>query len=158
MTSVHVAHVVCALRGGVESKETASGAIELARKARARLTLVHIVDPGCIDCGDLARTSAAYRQYLEDAESNLQTLARQARHSGVPEVEIQLREGDTRRELRQLAVETDAELLVLGHPGADPERNLFGSDEFHQFIAELDFGGDLRTVQVRPKLDKARSA
>jgi nucleotide-binding universal stress UspA family protein len=157
MTSGHVTHVVCALRGGAESKETASCAIELARGARARLTLVHIIDPGCIDCGDLARTSAAYRQYVEDAESNLQTLARQARQTGVPEVAIQLREGNTRRELRQLAVETDAELLVLGHPGTDPQRNLFGVDEFHQFIAELDFGGDLRTVQVRPKPDTARS-
>jgi hypothetical protein len=72
-------------------------------------------------------------------------------------VDFILREGDTRRELRQLAVETDADLMVLGQPRPDSDRNLFGCAEFHQFIAELDFGGDLRTIQVRLAQDMGSS-
>ena len=151
-----IQHIVCAVRGGPESQETAKSAIDLALKAEARLTFFHVVDSGCLDCGEIARNSAAYREYLEQAESVLEALCTQAGQRGVRHVGFVLREGDTRQELRQLAVETDAELLVLGHPahgaahgaGVDSKRSLFREDEFHQFLAELDFGGELRTIQV----------
>jgi nucleotide-binding universal stress UspA family protein len=68
-------------------------------------------------------------------------------------VDFVVREGDTRQELRDMAAETDAELMVLGHPNPDPERSAFSQAEFHQLLAELDFGGDLRTVQVRVPQD-----
>ena len=128
--------------------------MDLAVKVNGRLTFFHVVDPGCLDCGQIARSSAAYREYLEKAESTMHTLADQARQRGVVHVDFVLEEGDTRQELRRLAVETDAQLMVLGHPRLDSDRNLFTSDEFHQFIAELDFGGDLRTIQVRAYPDE----
>ena len=144
-----IQHIVCAVRGGRESQETANSAVELALKTEGRLTFFHVIDPGCLDCGDIARSSAAYREYLEKAESALHTLRTEARQRGVTHVDLILREGDTRQELRQLAVETDAELMVLGHPIPDSELSVFSEHEFHQFLAELDFGGDLRTIQVR---------
>lgn len=151
-----IQHIVCAVRGGSESQETADSAMELALKAGAKLTFFHVVDPGCLDCDDIARSSAAYRQYLEKAESTIRILGTQARQRGVIHVDLILREGDTRRELRQLAVEADAEMLVLGHPNPNSQRSVFSKDEFHQFLAELDFGGDLRTIQVRlPRGDTA---
>ena len=149
-----VQQIICAVRGGPESRETARHAMDLAVKVNGRLTFFHVVDPGCLDCGQIARSSAAYREYLEKAESTMHTLADQARQRGVVHVDFVLEEGDTRQELRRLAVETDAQLMVLGHPRLDSDRNLFTSDEFHQFIAELDFGGDLRTIQVRAYPDE----
>lgn len=143
-----IQHIICAVRGGPESQETANSAMDLALKAEAKLTFFHVVDPGCLDCGDIARSSAAYREYLEKAESAMLTLRRQARQRGVTHVDLILREGDTRQELRQQAVETDAELLILGHPRPDSERSVFSEEEFHGFLAELDFGGDLHTIQV----------
>jgi nucleotide-binding universal stress UspA family protein len=151
-----IKHIVCPVRCGPESQETANSAMDLALKADANLTFFHVVDPGCLDCGEVAKSCAAYREYLKKAESAMRTLCTQAQQHGVTQVDFVLREGDTRQELRQLAVETDAELMVLGHPRLDSDRNLFGSDEFHRFIAELDFGGDLRTIQVRlPQEDEA---
>jgi nucleotide-binding universal stress UspA family protein len=144
-----IQHIICAVRGGPESQETASSAIDLALQAEAKLTLFHVVDPGCLDCGDIARSSAAYREYLEKSESTMHTLRIQARQRGVTHVDLILREGDTRHELRQLAVETDAELMVLGRPRSDSERSIFTQQEFHEFLAGLDFGGDLRTIQAR---------
>jgi nucleotide-binding universal stress UspA family protein len=129
--------------------------MDLALKADAKLTFFHVVDPGCLDCDDLARSSAAYREFVEKAESAMHTLRTEARQRGVTHVDLILREGGTRQELRQLAVETDAELLVLGYPSPDSERSVFGEDEFHEFLAELDFGGDLRTIQVRLPQDDA---
>jgi nucleotide-binding universal stress UspA family protein len=123
--------------------------MDLALKAQARLTFLHVVDPGCLDCDEVTKSTAAYREYMEKAEAAMLALCAQARQRGVIRVNFVLREGDTRRELRQVAVETDAELMVLGHPGLDSEHSIFGESEFHQFLAELDFGGDLRTIQVR---------
>jgi nucleotide-binding universal stress UspA family protein len=150
MTTRKVQQILCAIRGGAQSQHTASRAVELALQAGARLTFCHVVDPGCFDCGDLARTSAAYREYVGKAESNLHTLELMARQRGVADVDLVLREGDTRQELRQVAVETGASLMVLGRPRPDLGGNRFEMEEFHQFLAELDFGGDLRTIQVRP--------
>lgn len=149
MACPRIEHIICAVRGGPASQETADSAIDLALDTQARLTFFHVVDPGCLDCGDLATSSAAYRQYLEQAESVLRTLAVRAQDRGVIQVEVMLREGDTRQELRKLAVETEAKLLVLGHPRPTSDRSLFGTGEFHRFLAELDFGGELRTIQVR---------
>jgi nucleotide-binding universal stress UspA family protein len=150
-----IQHIVCAVRGGSESRQTVTSAVKLALEADAKLTFFHVVDPGCLDCGDIARSSAAYREFLEKAESTLHSLRKEAQAGGVSHVDLILREGDTRQELRRLAAETDAELMVLGHPSPDPERNVFSQNEFHQFLAELDFGGDLRTIQVKSPQDDA---
>jgi nucleotide-binding universal stress UspA family protein len=150
-----IRHVLCAVRGGSESQETVTSAIDLALKAGARLTFFHVVDFECLDCGEIARSSAAYREYMEKAESAMRALSKQARQAGVANVDFVVREGQTRRELRQLAVETDAELLVLGHPRSDSERSLFTEEEFHRFLAELDFAGDLRTIQASVPHDEA---
>jgi len=157
MTSAMIEHVACAVRDGPESRETASSAIDRALKAEAKLSFFHVVDPDYLDCGDIARTSAAYREYTEKAESAMRALCTQARQRGVAHVDFVLREADTRQELRQLAIETDAELLVFGHPNLDSERSAFSPDEFHQFLAELDFVGGLRTIQARlPQANEAQ--
>jgi nucleotide-binding universal stress UspA family protein len=144
-----IEHIICAVRGGPASQETANSAIGLARDLGARLTFFHVVDPGCLDCGDLASSSAAYREYVEQAESMLYTLTARAQDRGVTQVDAMLREGNTRQELRNLAVGTDAEFLVLGYPRLDSDRSLFSPEEYSQFLAELDFGGELRTIQVK---------
>jgi nucleotide-binding universal stress UspA family protein len=143
-----IQHVVCAVRGGVRSQETVDGAIELALKADATLTFVHVVDPNCLDCGEISMSSAAYREYVEKAESAMRARCAQARERGVAQTEFLLREGDTRHELRRLAVETHAELLVLGQPQPDSDQSVFAPEEFQQFVAELDFGGGLRTIRA----------
>jgi nucleotide-binding universal stress UspA family protein len=153
VTPDKIQNIICAVRGGPESQDTADSAIELAVETHAKLTFFHVVDPGCLDCGDIARSSAAFRQFLEKAESTLRTLQRRARQRGVAHTDAVLREGDIRQELRRLAAETDALLMFLGHPRPGSDRSVFGQDEFHQFLAELDFGGDLRTIQVGPVAD-----
>lgn len=153
MTPDKIQNIICAVRGGQESQDTADSAIELAMQTHSRLTFFHVVDAGCLDCGDIARSSAAFRQYLEKAESALQVLQTRARQRGVVQADLMLREGDVRQELRRLAVDTDAQLMLLGHPKPESDRNVFSEEEFHRFLAELDFGGDLRTIQVRSVAD-----
>jgi nucleotide-binding universal stress UspA family protein len=144
-----IQQIVCAVRGGPESQETVDSATDLALRAEARLTFFHVIDLACLDCDDTASSAAAYRKCVKKAKSAMRNLCAQARQRGVAHVDFVLWQGDTRQELRQFALETDAELMVLGHPSLDSEHNVFGQDEFHEFLAELDFGGKLRTIQVR---------
>jgi nucleotide-binding universal stress UspA family protein len=150
-----IQHVVCAIRGGSESQETVTSAIDLALKDETTLTFFHVVDFGCIDCGDIARSSAAYREYMEEVESMMRAFCQQAQQRGVSKVDYVVREGETRQELRQLAAETDAEVLVLGHPRSGSGGSIFTEDEFHRFLAELDFAGELHTVQTGVPPDEA---
>lgn len=149
MTETIVQHIACAVRGGTDSQDTVRSAIKQARDADACLTFFHVLDPACLGCADLAKSSAAYREYVESARAFLEALRLEAEEGGVDRVDIVLRDGDTRVELRRFSVETDADLLVMGHPGPESGRSLFGEGEFQQFLAELDFGGDLCTVEVR---------
>ena len=143
-----IQHIICAVRGGAESLQTAKRAVSLALQTDARLTFFHVVDRGCLDCGQVASSSAAYHGYVEQAESAMRTLGAQARERGIIHGDAVLREGETRQELRRLAIETDAELLALGRPRPESGRSVFSSEEFHEFLAELDIGGNLRTITV----------
>ena len=143
-------HVVCEVRGRPQSQDTISSATDLAIRSGCRLTFFHAVSPGCLDCGEVTRSSSASSEYLENAESAMVALSPQARRRGLLDVDYILRVGETRQELRQLAVEKCAELPVLGYPNLDSTDSTFGREEFHQFLEELDLGGDLRTIRVKP--------
>jgi nucleotide-binding universal stress UspA family protein len=77
-------------------------------------------------------------------------LCDRARSRGVTQVDYLLREGSVRTQLRKLAVETGAEVMVIGRPSRSPTKNLFRADEFEAFVAELEQAGNLRVIQVEP--------
>jgi nucleotide-binding universal stress UspA family protein len=150
MLSWTVQHVICALRGGPESRETVSSAIDLALETGARLTFFHVVDAEFLGYTSIGPLSIAYHELLEMAEFAMRVLCDWAQRRGVVQADCILREGNIRNELRRLAVETHAEVMVMGRPRRDSGRNVFSPNQFKAFIAELDLGGDLRTVQITP--------
>jgi nucleotide-binding universal stress UspA family protein len=150
MTPQTIHHIVCAIRGGPESRETVSSALDLARETDARLTLFHVVDAEFLGYTSIGPLSIAYHELLEMAKFALLILCNWAERCGVARVDYVLRQGNIRHELRQLTVETDAEAIVMGRPRRDSGHNVFRASEFKTFIAELDLGGDLRTIQVTP--------
>jgi len=150
MTSQMIHHIVCAVRGGTESQETVSSAIDLAQETGARLTFFHVVDAEFLGYTSIGPLSIAYHELLEMARFAMLSLCNWAKCCGITQVGHILRRGNIRHELRQLAVETDAEVIVMGQPRRESGCNVFRASEFKTFIAELDLGGDLRTIQVTP--------
>lgn len=148
MKSKMIRHIVCAVRGGIESQETVNSAINLALKYAARLTFFHVVDRDKLSSGYHATSNKTYWDFSSQALANMHALCTLAREQGLSDVDFLLRRGNTRRRLCQMAVDTDAELIVMGHPKPGSAHNVFGHDEFHQFLAQLDLGGELRAIQV----------
>jgi K+-sensing histidine kinase KdpD len=75
----------------------------------------------------------------------------------VTQVDYFVREGNVRRQLRQFAMESHADIMVMGRPTRSPGRNLFKAAEFEAFVAELEREGNLHGVQVTPSQDAERT-
>ena len=77
-------------------------------------------------------------------------LCDRARARGVAQVDYLLREGNVRTQLRKLAVETGAEVMVIGRPTKSSTKNLFKAAEFDAFVTDLEEDGHLLVIRVEP--------
>jgi K+-sensing histidine kinase KdpD len=84
-------------------------------------------------------------------------LGDRAQRRGVTQVDYVVREGNVRKQLRQFAVETQANVMVMGRPTRSPGRNLFNAAEFEAFVAKLGREGNLHVVQVMPSAEAERT-
>ena len=75
-------------------------------------------------------------------------LCDRAQRRGVQEVDHIVMEGDIRKQLRQFATETQADLMIMGTPTPGPGKNIFKVEELKRFIAEMEQWGNIRIMQV----------
>jgi nucleotide-binding universal stress UspA family protein len=147
----HVApHVVCAVRGGPESRETVSQAINLALSNGARLTFFRVTDAEFLEHATIGPLSVVYQELREMAQFALMIVCDRARRRGVTEVDSIIREGNIHRQLRLIATEPGIDILVLGRPVRSPGSNVFKPAEFDAFVDELRQETDARIEVISP--------
>jgi nucleotide-binding universal stress UspA family protein len=150
-------HVVCALRGRPESRETVTRAIDLALEHDARLTFFLVIDAEFL--GQAAPTLSprplrlVYRQLEEIGEFAMLISCDRARRRGVKRVEYLIRKGNVPEQLRQLATEIDAEVMVMGRPMRSLGKSIFSPQGFDRFVAELEAEANIQIVQVPHERD-----
>lgn len=141
--------IICAVRGRPESRETVTGAIDLALASGARLTFFYVVDAEfhahSLMGGPL---SVIYRELIDMSEFLMLILCDRARRRGVEEVDYVIVTGNVRKQLRKLVTETHAEVLVMGRPQRGAGSRTFKPAEFDAFVAELEREGELQVVQI----------
>jgi nucleotide-binding universal stress UspA family protein len=142
--------IVCAVRGGPESRATVSRAINMTLETGARLTFFHVMDAEFLEYSTVGPLSVVYRELTEMGKFAMLILCDRAQRRGVSQVDYILREGNIRRNLIQFAIETHATVMVMGRPTRSPGSNVFKIGEFEAFVAELEREGNLRVVQVTP--------
>jgi nucleotide-binding universal stress UspA family protein len=140
--------IVCAVRGGPESRATVSRAIDLALEKDARLTFFHAVDAEFMEYATVGPLSIVYQELLEMGKFAMLILCDRARRRGVSQVDYVLRDGNIRKNLIQFAVETHATQMVMGWPTRSPGRNVFRNDEFDDFASRLEREGNLKIDRV----------
>ncbi len=59
-----------------------------------------------------------------------------------------LPEGDIREELTRYAIDTEAEMMVIGRPTRSPGRNVFKIAGFDDFVADLEEKAQLKIVKA----------
>lgn len=151
MTVKNPRHIICAVRGGPESRETVTRAIDLSLEHGARLTFLHVLDAEFLEYATIGPLSVVYRELNEMGTFTMLILADRAQRRGVEQVDYVLPEGNIRAELIRYANETKAEMMVMGRPTRSPGRNVFKIAEFDDFVAELEREGDLAIVKVPPE-------
>jgi len=154
MTTPKTEHIICAVRGGRESRQTVTHAIDLALEHEARLTFFHVMDAEFLGAATpmLSSIRTVYQQLHEMGEFALLILCDRAERRGVNQVDCLVREGNIQKQLYQFALETHAELMVMGRPVRSPGNNVFKPDEFDTFIAELEAETGLKIITVQPKI------
>jgi nucleotide-binding universal stress UspA family protein len=148
MADLEAHHIICAVRGGPESRATVTRTIELALETGARLTFFHVVDAEFLEYATVGPLSVVYAELVEMATFAMIILCDRAQRRGVSQVDYLVREGSVRKQLRELVSDTHAEVLVMGRPTRSPGRNMFHPAEFDEFAAELQEQGTLKVICV----------
>jgi nucleotide-binding universal stress UspA family protein len=144
-------HIICAVRGSPQSRETVTHAIDLALETGARLTFFYVADAEFQGQAAMSgRLSIIYRELVEMAQFTLLILVDRAQRRGVKEVDYLVREGSVRKQLLRLVAETHADVLVMGWPIRGPGRPAFKPAELEAFVADLEREGNPRIVLAPP--------
>jgi nucleotide-binding universal stress UspA family protein len=141
-------HIICAVRGGPESRETVTHAIDLALAYEARLTFLHVLDAEFLEYATIGPLSVVYRELNEMGTFTMLILSDRAQRRGVKRVDYVLPEGNIHDELIRYAHETKAELMVMGRPTRSPSRNVFKIAQFDDFVAELEREANLKIIKI----------
>jgi len=145
-----VQHIVCAVRGGPESRETVSQAINLALSTGARLSFFRVTDAEFLEYATIGPLSVVYQELREMAQFALMIVCDRAQRRGVAEVDSIVREGNIRQHLRLMATEPGIDILVLGRPVRSPGSNVFKPAEFDAFVEELRQETGVRIEVISP--------
>jgi len=148
MTEKPPPHIVCAIRGGAESRAVAARAIELALQTNARLTFVNVVDAEFLGYSTISPLSLVYRELEAMGRFALTLLVDRARRAGVRQVDCVVRKGNVRTELLRFIAEAAAGTLVIMKPTQRAKAGFFGPAEFEVFAAELKRQTEVDIVQV----------
>jgi nucleotide-binding universal stress UspA family protein len=147
-----VKHIVCAVRGRPESRTTVTRAVDMVLEKHARLTFLHVIDAEFLDYATVAPLSVVYKELVEMSRFAMLILCDRAQRRGVSEVSYIVLEGNIRKQLRQFAIDTHADLMIMGAPTPGPGKNVFKQKELEQLIHEMEQEGNIRILQV-PSID-----
>jgi len=141
--------ILCAVRGGPESRATVTRAIDMALETSAKLTFFHVMDAEFLGQAAMSRTlSGIYNELVEMGKFTMLILVDRAQRRGVETVNYIVREGNVRKQMMQIAIETKAEIMIVGRPTRSPTSNVFKMGEIEGFANELSKEGGLKVVLV----------
>lgn len=140
--------ILCAVRGGPESRQTVTKAIDLALEYEARLTFFHAMDAEFLEHATIGPLSVVYSELREMGEFTMLILCDRAERRGVEKVDFIVREGNVRKQLFDIAIETKAELMVMGRPTRSPGSNVFKPGNIEAFVAAMAEEGNLDILLV----------
>ena len=159
MGNGNVNHIICAVRGQPESRETVTKAIDLALENDARLTFCLVIEAEFMaqSAPTFTPLRAAYRQLEDLGEFSMLILCDRAERRGVENVEYLIRKGNIPEQLRKLAKEVQAELMVMGRPVRGMAGSVFTPAEFDSFVKKLEQEIGIEIIQVIHELNASRT-
>jgi nucleotide-binding universal stress UspA family protein len=144
-------HIVCAVWGSPQSRNTVTRAIDLALEHDAKLTFLYVADAEFQSQAAIGSPlSVVYQQLTQMAEFSMLILCDRAQRRGVQDVEYVIRIGQVHKQLLEYAAETHADVFVMGWPVRDGGRPTFTPADFESFALELERIAHSVLVRVPP--------
>jgi nucleotide-binding universal stress UspA family protein len=125
--------IVCAIRGGPDSKPTIAKAIELSQETGFSLYFLYVVNLDFLTHTSSTRVHTISQEMEQMGEFILLSAQTEAANQGVI-AEGVVRHGNVGEEIVEVCHEFDAAYLVIGHPKLQDEESVFTRDRLQQFI------------------------
>jgi nucleotide-binding universal stress UspA family protein len=129
--------IVCAVRGGPDSRPTIEKAIDLAKENGLALYFLYIVNIDFLDHTIRSRVQTISQQMQQMGEFILLTAQATAKEKGIDAQGI-VRHGNVTEEISALCHELKADYLVIGRPKFHLEDNLFTETLQAEFIERIE--------------------
>jgi nucleotide-binding universal stress UspA family protein len=125
--------IVCAVRGGPDSKGTISEAIDLAQQTGLPLYFLYVVNLDFLTHTTSSRVHTISEQMHQMGEFILLTAQDDAASRGI-KAEGVVRKGNVGEEIIDLCRELRADYLVLGRPQVQTEDSVFTQELLRRFV------------------------
>ena len=144
--------IVCAVRGGPDSRPTIDKAIALAKESGLALNFIYIVNVDFLDYTNRSRVQTVSLEIQHMGEFILLTAQAAASAKGI-EAQGVVRHGNVTQEISKLCHEIKADYLVIGRPKFHLEDSLFTRENLAEFIARIEDQAGAKVVM--PEGDEA---
>lgn len=146
-----MSEIVCALRGGLDSRATITRAITLAREASLPLHFLYVVNRDLVSDTAVRRTETVVGEQLRQMGSSIVQVAQAiASSQGIP-ARGAVRYGHVEDEIAGLCQDVDADYLVLSGPSGHDKTNLFTPKRLTQFRARMERESGAKVVLAEGK-------
>jgi nucleotide-binding universal stress UspA family protein len=129
--------IVCAIRGGPESRSPISKAIALAQAKNLPLHFLYVVNIDFLDHTMRSRVQTITQEMQQMGEFILLTAQSTAKAQGI-DAKGDVRHGVVTREINRLCHEIQADYLVIGRPKFHLEDSLFTEKLLEEFIQRVE--------------------
>ncbi|MEJ2207666.1 MAG: universal stress protein [Anaerolineae bacterium] len=129
--------IVCAVRGGPNSRPTIDRAVRLAQETGLDLHFLYVVNLDFLTHTTSTRVRTISQEMRQMGEFILASAQSKAETQGVA-AQSDIRQGDVGEEIVNLCRELEANYLVMGRPQLGEEGSIFTQERLRSFIADTE--------------------
>lgn len=129
--------IVCAVRGGPNSRPTIDRAVRLARQTGLTLHFLYVVNLDFLSHTMSTRVRTISEEMRQMGDFILLSARARAESEGVT-AETAIRQGNVGQEIVSLCHELDAAYVVMGRPQMEQEESLFTQERLQAFIRDAE--------------------
>ncbi len=128
--------IVCAVRGGEESRRTIAKAVAIAAESHLPLYFLYVVNLDFLAHATTGHITTVREEMFDMGEFILAQAGEQAKEEGIQANGV-VREGKVAEEIIKLSKELEARTIVIGSPIHEREDNVFTVSRFEMFVKRL---------------------
>lgn len=128
--------IICAIRGGPSSQSTIERSIDLSQENGQTIYFLYVVNLDFLTYSSSSRFDRIHKDISQMGEFILLDAQEKAQKQQT-DAEIVIADGDVVDQIIKLALDKDADYIILGSPVKENENNLFVPAKFQKTIEHI---------------------